>query len=311
MTLDRNRAVLCVLASALALLALVPAADAYEFNGAKWSSRTITYYNTASRYDDEVKAAASAWNRSGVKIRWRAVPRRRAAVVIKIDPDLETAGFATFGRSRRGRVSSGRIDLRPDLSESGQTPEHSRAVTTRVVVHEMGHILGLDHENRRCATMNSRMDAECPAPELQYRCRLLESDDVKGAIKLYGGRARSLGPAFCDLYPGLSAPDPLAELTLADNGNRALVISWVTGAHSTGARFTIGQGECLTDLDKAPFGQTVDYPYSDGQQEEPAGSGYGLTRPVREGGRYCVTGWAIGQHAQRSEPRSTWVDVAP
>ena len=58
-----------------------------------------------------------------------------------------------------------------------------------VVAHELGHVLGLDHEDRVCATMNSHLveshTEHCPAaPEGMWVCRLLRADDVRGAVQL-------------------------------------------------------------------------------------------------------------------------------
>jgi len=72
-----------------------------------------------------------------------------------------------------------------------------------VIAHELGHVLGLGHENSVCATMNAYIDVNHPAncaapPPGTWVCRLLRADDVRGAVKLYGGTVRPLrGPEFC------------------------------------------------------------------------------------------------------------------
>ena len=71
------------------------------------------------------------------------------------------------------------------------------------MAHELGHVLGLDHEDRFCATMNSYLldghPEYCPAaPAGKWICRLLRTDDVRGAVRLYGGTVRPIrGPEFC------------------------------------------------------------------------------------------------------------------
>ena len=73
-----------------------------------------------------------------------------------------------------------------------------------IVAHELGHVLGLDHETGVCATMNPTVGNDhttlCPTPPSgMWTCRLLQPDDVRGAVKLYGGRVRPWrGSSFCN-----------------------------------------------------------------------------------------------------------------
>src|SRR2546430_4980723 len=70
---------------------------------------------------------------------------------------------------------------------------HDRYEMALIVAHELGHVLGLDHETGVCATMNPSVADDhttlCPAPPAgTWTCRLLQADDVRGgAVKLYGG----------------------------------------------------------------------------------------------------------------------------
>jgi len=84
-----------------------------------------------------------------------------------------------------------------------------------IATHELGHILGLHHDNRRCATMNSLAGLRCTRVPFFYawRCRLLQADDVRGAVKRYGGTVKPIGPVeFCPLF---APPEPPVNLTLA------------------------------------------------------------------------------------------------
>src|SRR4051812_49983106 len=72
-----------------------------------------------------------------------------------------------------------------------------------ITAHEFGHVIGLDHEDNVCATMNTVMYVNHPEhcaapPNGMWVCRLLRADDVRGAVNLYGGVVRPLcGPGVC------------------------------------------------------------------------------------------------------------------
>jgi hypothetical protein len=157
----------------------------------------ITYFDAGPDHA-AVRTAVRAWNASGVRIRFRAVSRRRAAVQVERQGG-RCAGTAQLGyvRGARARV---RIARCPDaLSAAG------------VATHELGHVLGLVHEDRICATMNAVLWQGCrQAPSYFGRCRLLERDDVAGAVRRYGGRVRPVrAHPFCPLF---AAPAPATDL---------------------------------------------------------------------------------------------------
>ncbi len=188
---------------------------AYKLIGGhfRWHGRVIAYHSSAKRYAREVRLAASAWNSSGIRVRWKAVPARRARVRISISRRTSAAGFALlFDKPTRGsRRSSGHILLRPDIAAWLPAAQRSTA-TAQVVAHEMGHIMGLNHEDRRCAIMSARVAQRCerPAEPWRHRCRLIERDDLRGAAVLLRGRARRLAAPFCFSEPALP---PVEKLT--------------------------------------------------------------------------------------------------
>jgi hypothetical protein len=181
-----------LLAALLLAVVFVPTAGAYHLEGGRWPTRTITYYNEVPAYTWAVDTAAFAWNSSGARVQFLKSSRRNAKVLLGIRW-FTPAGEARLDRTG-GRIYGAKVGIR-----SGQ----DRYTMALVIAHELGHVLGLDHEDSTCATMNSRLVdnhlAHCAAPPTgMWVCRLLRTDDVRGAVSLYGGTVRSIrGPEFC------------------------------------------------------------------------------------------------------------------
>jgi hypothetical protein len=233
------------LALAVLVLALAPAAqaDAYRLQKHRWYAKTLTYYDATGIYRDEVRAAARAWNRSGARVRIRSASRRSARVVIRVDRRMRSGGVAAY-RSVNGIVSRASIRVSSDLKRAASEPE-GRAAATAVIAHEFAHVLGLRHENRRCALMNSVLWHQCgrASETWRYRCRTLEADDVRGLVRRFGGRVRARGAEFCDAEPAPGLATDLA-VTTVDPTQGLLRISWRTPANAARVRLLRRAGEC-------------------------------------------------------------------
>jgi hypothetical protein len=173
-------------------VALAGPADAYRLEGARWHTHTISYYTEVPAYRWSVDSAAYAWNTSGADIQFVKTSRAAAKVLIG-------ARWYTHAGDARVQAIGGRIVR----AQVGIQTGHDRYEMALIVAHEFGHVLGLDHETRVCATMNPTVGGDhttlCPQPAAgQWTCRLLEADDVRGAIALYGGTVRPWrGSPFC------------------------------------------------------------------------------------------------------------------
>jgi hypothetical protein len=161
------------------LIATAPAAPAagYVLEGQPWPTTTLGYYVRAAGYRKAVDAAARDWSRAHVGIRFTRVPLSQAQIVLRY------GGAACNGEATVGY-------------EPGQTADVtlgrgcSQGVITLTAVHELGHVLGLGHENHVCARMNPFFSGgtpnHCPRHSLSYWLRHpLRHDDAQGVRALY------------------------------------------------------------------------------------------------------------------------------
>lgn len=282
-----------LLAVAVLLVAAGPA-DAYSLGGKKWRQRTITYHANAPQYADAIKAAAAAWNASGVRVRFKATSsRRRADVRIVTGPRRSgPSGDAHLGYYSRSRVRLNAFD------PGTRDPTWLAYAMQVVVAHELGHVLGLRHVTRPCSVMNYGRDEKCPKPPAawQLRCRLLEPDDVRGAIRRYGGRARPYAQEFCDYA---AAPTPPEGLVMTyDPAAQVFNLSWTNAANPYlfAVQWVVQYGSCAT----APTGA--------GAQTAP-GPATGVNPGAGARGSYCVSMWTQDRFNRLAGPATAWVGV--
>ena len=193
------RPLLPALIAVLALLASAEPALAFKIGGSRWSGHParITYFEaTPKGYHESIAMGAKAWNTSGIPVRFvRVKSRGRARIVITQDARIAGAGFASIGFQSHNYIKL-----------TGCQHGCDRFYLAALVAHEMGHVLGLDHEQRKCSVMNgAELYGTCkpkrPKAPWLWRCRILQRDDLAGARRLYGGRPRLSKHEFCEKQP--------------------------------------------------------------------------------------------------------------
>jgi len=165
----------------LGALLLAAPANAYDEAGRPWPGPRIVYFVDAREQAKEVEAGARQWNKLRLGVRFsRTMSPSKAQVRIRYG-SRGCGGAAIVGYP--GRRFQSEVRLGRGCGDS---------LTFLTVVHELGHVLGLGHERRRCARMNASADYGTGTPDRCGRRPLsywlanpLLGDDVAGARALY------------------------------------------------------------------------------------------------------------------------------
>jgi hypothetical protein len=293
----------------LASCTLVPAAGGYVPAGKPWPGGTIRYYNLAADQAWPVERAVWVWNHSGARVRFVPSSRADAQLVIGHFSHRRCVSHAlgTVGYAQHASVWLPLVD-----ENSGVCNSYSSA---QAVAHELGHVLGLSHETRGCALMNPsgtwRGPKFCTSPNhWEWRCDLLEVDDVRGAVALYGGKV-AITPRNCPAYAAMSQPLRFrAEASPDDTGIifrfgrpglPKLPAFLAASAPGEGGYALAGElNRCPADFKTArKYGWTV----KAGTEAE----GFERWAP----GRYCFAIWAFDQLGRPSaKPALAWAQLA-
>jgi hypothetical protein len=167
------------LAAGAVSLGVAAPSEGYAIGGRPWPSGTFTYYAQARGYAGAVDRAAGMLNRAGVGVHLSRAASRASADVIVAYGGNPCEGEATVGFQRAGL----------DVLYLGRGC--NRGLVTLTAVHEFGHVLGLDHENRRCARLNPSFDdtgtpTHCKRHTLGYwLAHPLTADDLRGLRVIY------------------------------------------------------------------------------------------------------------------------------
>jgi hypothetical protein len=208
--MPRSPFALSLVAGVVLALVLAVFATAQQPPQRGWQTDVVRVADR-SGWDATVKHAVQQWNAARVGVTFRLVdPNAPAEVRVVADPArlqryCRTRGCEAFastvGPSRRVRTD---VVLDRPAGYERTTPTAS---DVRLVVHELGHTLGLQHEHRqRCAVMQPDVAlAGCGArggvsgDEGPPVCGPF-APDVRKAVALYGGK-------------GIARPHCVAALT--------------------------------------------------------------------------------------------------
>lgn len=269
-----------------------PAAEAYRLTGKRWPGRpaTITYWN-GTGYDEEVTAAVRAWNTSGVRVRFVRTPRAQARVQMTSYPVLAgiLEGYGASGKASLGYSPYSYV--RVSRGSKG-------AAITGVIAHELGHILGLNHDNSGCGLMNTLPWVGCEPQELN--CDIVQPDDLRGALKRYGGRARKPRGELCPAAP--SGP----VITTLPNSYRVQMTFDLPKAVSVGGYgYRVGVGSC-------PAADTTPVKTETGVAGQSILADVTPDDPGAAGSMLCVRLWSSGEAGRLSKTSTTTtIDYRP
>jgi hypothetical protein len=231
------RAGLAVLAAIAAVACVAEPASAYRFAGERWPNKTISVGSRAPLYDSAVRLAIRAWNRAHVGVRFTRAPADRARVIFRY---ARGGGMGRYGcEGVAGGTGAGYPSPFVAMHVTVVRSCRSQALRRLTAVHELGHVLGLGHETRRCALMNPTGDVSTLLPSLCPRgTRLPTRDDIRGARALYRRRPAAVSDtiALFNPGPGTRIPMPAGSLRFsAAARNPALGYRWHFGDLRSGA----------------------------------------------------------------------------
>ena len=187
-------------------------------NSATWPGKTLTIYNN-SRWNTSVTHAVTDLNKVGMNIKLQLTNDPSKAQVMVSDVTHFTGGCAAsgvVGRAPQGYKSDRKSWVHLTPLKRGK----DRGQNSQVIMHELGHVLGLGHRTGGCQLMNPEMceptsrfvaDKGCPINDrfgmdpdewcsgVRYEKNMCgpTKPEAEKLISMYGGKLRSDYTAWC------------------------------------------------------------------------------------------------------------------
>ncbi|MGL6279652.1 MAG: M57 family metalloprotease [Gaiella sp.] len=264
---------LVALALLLGALVLAQGASSYTSAGTPWPVTRLSVWNDTP-YRTALTRAMASWNAVGTRIQLVPAERRSAArVVVALLPEGASSTHAGTGTVGWAPAQRGKVEIRAGLSD--------RAAAA-VLTHELGHVLGLGHEEGGCSVMSATVNVERPRPGCPIaRCARLEEclvqpDDAEGLRHQYGNRLQALRPLGVD---GVTA-------RVLRAGGAYLEVSWRSPEAGPGTAVLVRaeSGRCPSSPYGTPLTRTGSVALLRGVVQSAA-------LPVHRPGRWCTGVW--------------------
>ncbi len=195
----------------------------------RWPDGHVKLYN-ASQWPVSVARGVAIWNGSGANVRFELVSTRADADIV-IDGEPERNGRCS--PTARGCATIGYVQApwigRYMALRRREPTERDVGQMIPTVAHELGHVLGLMHNDHECSLMNSSSPCrdvdvihtgDCGSPHLpalvRRWCRRYAGErtlcgptdkDLREIIDLYGGAVNPHREIRCTV----SGPSPLSS----------------------------------------------------------------------------------------------------
>jgi hypothetical protein len=169
-------------AAAAALVGVPASAPAYRIDHRVIPQPTVRYFVALDDWKKPFGRAVRAVNRAhvGVRLKKAAIPEQASIQVGRLEHRCGYPGVNGTTQSIAGGYAAIYLPFGC----------HGR-IASIIVAHELGHALGLKHENRRCALMNSSgsgrdgIPTHCQGRRYDWLRHPYRADDVRGLRRLY------------------------------------------------------------------------------------------------------------------------------